>query len=182
MRRTIRSALSCAVAAGTVAVVALSASAQQDLTEMSKNVNQWVMTGRTYDLQRFSPLKQITTTNVQHLHPVWSMSTGTLRGHEGNPLVIGNVMYLQSSFPNKVYALDLTKEGAPQLWQFTPEQSADVIPIACCDVVNRGLAYSPKYNRLYLELLQGDLLALDAKTGKQVFRVNSANYKIGETM
>jgi len=182
MRRTIRSALSCAVAAGTVAVVALPASAQQDLAEMSKNVNQWVMTGRTYDLQRFSPLKQITTTNVQHLHPAWSMSTGTLRGHEGNPLVIGNVMYLQSSFPNKVYALDLTKEGAPQLWQFTPEQSADVIPIACCDVVNRGLAYSPKYNRLYIELLQGDLLALDAKTGKQVFRVNSANYKIGETM
>ncbi|MBX6331623.1 MAG: methanol/ethanol family PQQ-dependent dehydrogenase [Gemmatimonadaceae bacterium] len=171
-----------ALVAGMLAVGASVASAQQQLIEMSKNPNQWVMTGRTYDLQRHSPLKQINTSNVKDLHVAWTMSTGVLRGHEGNPLVIGNVMYLHTSFPNKVYALDLTKEGAPQIWQFTPEQPADVIPIACCDVVNRGLAYSPKYNRLYIELLSGDLLALDAKTGKQVFRVKNADYKRGETM
>jgi PQQ-dependent dehydrogenase (methanol/ethanol family) len=109
------------------------------------------------------------------------MSTGTLRGHEGNPLVVGNVMYVHTSFPNKVYALDLTKEGAPKLWEFTPDQPADVIPIACCDVVNRGLAYHPS-GKLYLQLLVGDLLALDAKTGKQIFRVKNADYKRGETM
>ncbi|MEO6209294.1 MAG: PQQ-dependent dehydrogenase, methanol/ethanol family, partial [Gemmatimonadaceae bacterium] len=149
---------------------------------MSKNANQWVMTGRTYDLQRHSPLNQITTANVKNLHVSWTMSTGTLRGHEGNPLVIGSTMYLQSSFPNKVYALDLTKPGAPQLWQFTPEQSSDAIAIACCDVVNRGLAFDPKTNRLVIELLAGDVLALDAKTGKQAWRVNSVDYKKGETM
>ncbi len=158
------------------------ASAQGDLQSMSKNPNQWVMTGRTYDLQRNSPLNQINTTNVKNLHAAWSFSTGTLRGHEGNPLVIGNVMYVHTSFPNKVYALDLTKEGAPQIWQFTPEQPAEVIPIACCDVVNRGLAYDPKTDRLFIELLAGDVLALDAKTGKQAWRVNSADYKKGETM
>jgi lanthanide-dependent methanol dehydrogenase len=152
-----------------------------DLTAMTRNNNEWVMTGRTYDLQRFSPLNQITRDNVKNLHPAWTMSTGTLRGHEGNPLVINNVMYVHTSFPNKVYALDLTKEGAPQIWAFTPEQPTDVIPIACCDVVNRGLAYHPS-GKLYIELLSGDLLALDAKTGKQVFRVKSADYKKGETM
>jgi PQQ-dependent dehydrogenase (methanol/ethanol family) len=149
---------------------------------MSKNANQWVMTGRTYDLQRYSPLDQISTSNVKNLHVAWTMSTGTLRGHEGNPLVVGSTMYLHSSFPNKVYALDLTKPGAPQIWQFTPEQSTDAIAIACCDVVNRGLAFDPKTNRLFIELLAGDVLALDAKTGKQAWRVKSADFKKGETM
>ena len=171
---------SWAVVAG-LAVGAASVSAQ-DLQTMSKNANQWVMTGRTYDLQRYSPLDQITTSNVKNLHVAWTMSTGTLRGHEGNPLVVGSTMYVHSSFPNKVYALDLTKPGAPQIWQFTPEQSTDAIAIACCDVVNRGLAYDPKTNRLFIELLAGDVLALDAKTGKQAWRVKSADYKKGETM
>jgi alcohol dehydrogenase (cytochrome c) len=173
---------SWAVLAGTLTVGVSAANAQQQLIEASKNPGQWVMPGRTYDMQRHSPLKQITTANVKDLQVAWTFSTGVLRGHEGSPLVIGHVMYVHSAFPNKVFALDLAKPGAPQIWQFTPEQPADVIPIACCDVVNRGLAYSPKYDRLYIELLSGDLLALDAKTGKQVYRVKSADYKKGETM
>ncbi len=170
-----------ALVAGSLALCAATAVAQDQLADMTKNANQWVMTGRTYDLQRYSPLAQITAANVAHLHPAWSFSTGTLRGHEGNPLVIGSVMYVHSSFPNKVYALDLTKPGAPQIWQYTPEQDANVIPIACCDVVNRGLAYHPS-GKLYIELLQGDLLALDAKTGKKIFQVKSADFHKGETM
>ena len=170
------------VLAGAALVATASAAAQESSLEtMSENANQWVMTGRTYDLQRYSPLTQINATNVAHLHAAWSFSTGTLRGHEGNPLVIGSVMYLHSSFPNKVYALDLSKPGAPQIWQYTPEQDANVIPIACCDVVNRGLAYHPS-GKLYIELLQGDLLALDAKTGKKIFQVKSADFHKGETM
>jgi lanthanide-dependent methanol dehydrogenase len=171
---------SWAVVAG-LAVGAASVSAQ-DLTTMSKDTKQWVMTGRTYDLQRYSPLDQISTATVKNLHVSWTMSTGTLRGHEGNPLVVGSTMYLHSSFPNKVYALDLAKPGAPQIWQFTPEQSSDAIAIACCDVVNRGLAFDPKTNRLVIELLAGDVLALDAKTGKQAWRVKSVDFKKGETM
>jgi PQQ-dependent dehydrogenase (methanol/ethanol family) len=139
------------------------------------------MTGRTYDLQRFSPLTQITAANVKNLRAAWSFSTGTLRGHEGNPLVINNVMYVHTSFPNKVYALDLTKPGAPIIWQFTPEQPAEAIPIACCDLVNRGLAYHAS-GKLFIELLAGDLLALDAKSGKQLWRVPNADYKQGSTM
>jgi PQQ-dependent dehydrogenase (methanol/ethanol family) len=169
--------------AAVIATVAASPASTiaQDLTSMTKDANQWVMTGRTYDLQRYSPLNQINASNVGQLQAAWSMSTGTLRGHEGNPLVVGNVMYVHTSFPNKVYALDLTKEGAPKIWEFTPDQPSDVIPIACCDVVNRGLAYHPS-GKLYIQLLQGDLLALDAKSGKQIFRVKNADYKRGETM
>ncbi len=161
--------------------------AAQDLGAMTQNPSQWVMTGRTYDLNRYSPLTQITTANVTHLVPAWSFSVGTLRGQEGNPLVVGSVMYVSSSFPNKVYALDLTKDGAPQIWQYTPSQNDSAIAVACCDVVNRGLAYHPPTadhpaGILYIELLQGDLLALDAKTGKKVYQVNSANFRKGETM
>jgi PQQ-dependent dehydrogenase (methanol/ethanol family) len=141
----------------------------------------WTMTGRTPDLQRFSPLNQITTANVRNLKAAWSFSTGTLRGHEGNPLVINNVMYVHSSFPNKVYALDLTKPGAPIIWQHTPKQPAEAIPIACCDLVNRGLAYHPS-GKLFIELLAGDLLALDARTGRQLWRVPNADYRQGSTM
>ena len=181
----IRSATTTSVLA-VLAVIPTLAAAQatqggQDLAAMSKDSKQWVMTGRTFDLQRYSPLNQITTANVGQLGVAWTMSTGTLRGHEGNPLVVGNVMYFHTSFPNKVYALDLSKEGMPQIWSFTPDQPADVIPVACCDVVNRGLAYHPS-GKLYIQLLEGDLLALDAKTGKQIFRVKNADYKKGETM
>jgi PQQ-dependent dehydrogenase (methanol/ethanol family) len=170
-----------AIVAGALVLGAASAFAQDQLADLTKDPNQWVMAGRTYDLQRYSPLTQITTTTVKGLKAAWSFSTGTLRGHEGAPLVIGSVMYVHTSFPNKVYALDLTKPGAPQLWQYTPEQDPATIPVACCDVVNRGLAYHPS-GKLFIELLQGDLLALDAKTGKKLWQSKNADFHQGSTM
>jgi PQQ-dependent dehydrogenase (methanol/ethanol family) len=159
----------------------------QDLGAMTLSQNQWVMAGRTYDLARFSPLTQITTANVGRLVPAWSFSLGALRGQEGNPLVIGTVLYVSTSFPNKVYALDLTKDGAPLLWQYTPDQDTAAESMVCCDVVNRGLAFHPPTSDhpsgvLYIELLQGDLLALDAKSGRKVYQVKSADFHKGETM
>jgi PQQ-dependent dehydrogenase (methanol/ethanol family) len=152
---------------------------------------EWWMTGRDYGLERFSPLNQITTANVANLKAAWTFSTGTLRGHEGNPLVVGNVMFVHTSFPNKVYALDLAKEGAPQIWSYTPTQNPDAIPIACCDLVNRGTAYHPS-GKIFIEALQGDLIALDAKTGKELWKakhpgqsdagVEATGYKQGATM
>src|SRR3954469_24862249 len=148
---------------------------------MNAPAGQWFMTGRDYGLTRFSPLKQITTENVKNLKAAWSFSTGTLRGHEGNPLVVGTVMYVHTSFPNIVYALDLSKPGAPQIWKHVPNQSPDAIPIACCDLVNRGLAYHPS-GKIFIQLLQGELLALDAKSGKELWKVKNADYKQGSTM
>ncbi|HEX4573887.1 MAG TPA: methanol/ethanol family PQQ-dependent dehydrogenase [Gemmatimonadales bacterium] len=149
---------------------------------VGQGVGEWTMTGRTPDLQRYSPLTQINKANVKSLKAAWTFSTGVLNGHEGNPLVIKNVMYVHSAFPNIVFALDLTKPGAPMLWKHVPSQPAEAKPIACCDLVNRGLAYHAATNRLFIELLAGDLLALDAKTGAQAWRVPNADYKTGSTM
>jgi PQQ-dependent dehydrogenase (methanol/ethanol family) len=172
-----------------LSLTAMSAVGAQDLTNPAPG--QWLSTGRTYDLQRYSTLNQITTANVRNLKAAWTMSTGVLRGHEGNALVVGSVMYIHSAFPNVVFALDLTKPGAPMLWKHVPDQPTDAIPIACCDLVNRGLAYHPS-GKLYIELLSGELLALDARTGKQLWRSRhpdrsgsgpeATDYKSGATM
>jgi alcohol dehydrogenase (cytochrome c) len=194
MNRLSQKVLSGGIAASLLVAVAASASAQAARTGAWTDgaaEGEWKMPGRDHSLQRFSPLKQITTANIANMKPVWSFSTGTLRGHEGSPLVIGNVMYVHSSFPNIVYALDLSKEGAPLIWKHVPNQSPDAIPIACCDLVNRGLAYH-KSGKIYIQLLQGELLALDAKTGKELFKARHADksnagpeatmYKQGATM
>ena len=161
--------------AASMMVLAASAVAQ------GQGPGEWTMTGRTPDLQRYSPLTQINKANVKSLKAAWTFSTGVLNGHEGNPLVINNVMYVHSAFPNAVAALDLTKPGAPMIWRTVPAQPPEAKPIACCDLVNRGLAYHPS-GKLFIELLAGDLLALDAKNGKQIWRVPNADYKTGSTM
>jgi alcohol dehydrogenase (cytochrome c) len=193
MNRFTQKVLSGGIAAGLSLAIVASANAQARSGAWTLNApeGEWHMTGRDYSLQRYSPLKQITASNVAELRPVWSFSTGTLRGHEGNALVVGNVMYIHSSFPNIVYALDLSKPGAPQIWKHVPNQSPDAIPIACCDLVNRGLAYHPS-GKIFIQLLQGELLALDAKTGKELWKakhpdksgagVEATGYKQGATM
>ncbi|MDH4131144.1 MAG: methanol/ethanol family PQQ-dependent dehydrogenase [Gemmatimonadota bacterium] len=176
-----------------LSLLAVSASAQARSGVWTNNAPEgdWQMPNRDHSGQRYSPLNQITTANIGGLKAAWSFSTGTLRGHEGNPLVVGNVMYVHTSFPNIVYALDLAKEGAPQIWKYVPNQSADAIPIACCDLVNRGTAYHPS-GKIYINALQGDLIALDAKTGKELWKarhparsgsqVEAVDYKDGATI
>jgi glucose dehydrogenase len=100
MNRFAQKVVSGGLAAGLSAAVVMSADAQQARSGVwTQNApeGEWHMTGRDHSLQRFSPLRQITTSNVGDLRPVWSFSTGTLRGHEGNPLVVGNVMYVNTS-------------------------------------------------------------------------------------
>ena len=192
MNRITRRMLSGGLVAG-LTILAASAQAQARSGKWTLNApeGEWWMTGRDYSLQRFSPLAQINTSNVANLKAAWTFSTGTLRGHEGNPLVVGNVMYVHTSFPNNVYALDLSKEGAPQIWKYAPNQSPDAIPIACCDLVNRGTAYHPS-GKIYIQLLQGELAAIDAKSGKELWKakhpdhsgagVEANGYKQGATM
>jgi alcohol dehydrogenase (cytochrome c)/methanol dehydrogenase (cytochrome c) subunit 1 len=165
-----------------LSVLATAAHAQARSGAWTRNApdGDWQMAGRDYSLQRFSPLAQVSTSNVATLKAAWTFSTGTLRGHEGNPLVVGNVMYVHTSFPNIVYALDLSKEGAPQIWKYVPQQSADAIPIACCDLVNRGTAYHQS-GKIFIEALQGDLIALDAKTGKELWKARHADKSPSQT-
>jgi len=144
---------------------------------------EWSLPGRDYALTRYSPLDQIGTANVAQLRPVWSFSTGALRAHEGNPLVIGTTLFVHTPYPNAVFALDLAQPGAPIKWRYvrpTP-RNAPVPPTGCCDVGSRGLAYHPS-GKLYVPLLHGELAALDAETGREIWRVRNADSRSGATL
>ena len=155
-------------------------SANPELLSLQKNDGQWAQPGKNYSGTRFSSLGQITTANVGKLKAAWSFSTGALRGHEGAPLVVGTTMYVHSAFPNHVYALDLAKEGAPIKWSYTPKQDARAVPVACCDVVHRGLNYVE--GKILMITLDGQVLALDAGTGKEIWKIRNADPTKGETM
>ena len=144
---------------------------------------EWPLPGRDYAGTRSSPLDQITTANVAGLKPLWSFSTGLLRAHEGNPLVIGSVMYVHSPFPNAVFALDLSRPAGPQLWRYDlPTTAARLTPLTGWgDVGSRGIGYHPS-GKLFVPLLTGDLAALDAKTGRELWRVRNVDPKLGGTM
>jgi lanthanide-dependent methanol dehydrogenase len=152
--------------------------AQSDLGQMAQNANDWVMPAKDYANTRYSTLKQINTGNVGKLQVAWTFSTGVLRGHEGAPLVIGDVMYVHTPFPNIVYALDLNHDGKI-LWKYEPKQDPSVIPVMCCDTVNRGVAYGD--GKIFLHQADDKLVALDAKTGKQVWSATNGDPKKGQT-
>jgi PQQ-dependent dehydrogenase (methanol/ethanol family) len=141
---------------------------------------EWTMQNKNAASTRYSSVNEINTGNVKNLRVAWSFSTGVLRGHEGGPLVVGNTMYVHTPFPNLVYALDLTKEGAPIKWKYSPKQDANVIPIACCDTVNRGLAYAD--GKIFMNQLDTTTVALDAATGKELWKVKQGDYKNGQTV
>ena len=161
-----------------LAGMATPATANEELQKMQQDPNQWVMQTGDYSNHRFSKLKQITAANVGELEPVWTFSTGVLRGHEGGPLVIGDVMYVHGPFPNPIFALDLNDAGKI-LWKYEPKQDPSVIPVMCCDTVNRGLAYAD--GKLFLNQADATLIALDAKTGKLLWSVKNGDPSKGET-
>jgi lanthanide-dependent methanol dehydrogenase len=159
-------------AAGFLAAAAAgTALANDELTALASDPKNWAMPTGDYANQRYSKLNQITKENVKDLQVKWTFSTGVLRGHEGGPLVIGDVMYVHTPFPNIVYALDLNNDGKI-LWKYEPKQDPNVISIMCCDTVNRGVAYGDGK----IILLQADttVVALDAKTGQVAWSVKNA--------
>ncbi|HLH88507.1 MAG TPA: lanthanide-dependent methanol dehydrogenase XoxF5 [Xanthobacteraceae bacterium] len=162
---------------GVAASFAVNAQAD-DLQKMSQNPKDWVMPTGDYANHRYSKLNQINAQNVKNLKVAWTFSTGVLRGHEGAPLVIGNVMYVHGPFPNPVFALDLDHDGKI-LWKYEPKQDPNVIPVMCCDTVNRGLAYAD--GMIFLNQADTTLVALDAKTGKVIWSQKNGDPKRGET-
>ncbi len=168
--------LSCVGAAALVADGA--AFANDELIRLSTDPKQWVMPTGDYANQRFSNLDQINSNNVNRLIPVWTFSTGVLRGHEGGPLVIGSVMYISTPFPNIVYALDLNHDGSI-IWKYEPKQDPNVIPVMCCDTVTRGVAYGD--GKIFLYQADTTLVALKADTGKVVWSVKNGDPSKGET-
>ncbi len=151
-----------------------------ELLSLQKDDGQWVLPGNNYASTRYSTLNQITTHNVRKLKAAWTFSLGVLRGQEGSPLVVGTTMYVHTGFPNIVYALDLTREGAPIKWAYRPKQSGDVPAVACCDTVYRGLAYAQ--GKIFMAQLDTTVVALDAANGKELWKVKQGDHKRGETI
>ncbi|WP_288948054.1 methanol/ethanol family PQQ-dependent dehydrogenase [uncultured Paracoccus sp.] len=147
------------------------------LAEIAKP-EQWAIQTGDYANTRYSTLDKINKDNVKDLRVAWTFSTGVLRGHEGSPLVIGDIMYVHTPFPNNVYALDLNDNGKI-LWRYQPQQDPNVIAVMCCDTVNRGVAYAD--GLILLHQADTTLVALDAKTGEVKWSVKTGDPAIGET-
>ncbi|MGH6897465.1 MAG: methanol/ethanol family PQQ-dependent dehydrogenase [Geminicoccaceae bacterium] len=152
--------------------------ANEELLVMQQNPAGWVMALGNYSGTRFSELAQINQDNVGDLQVAWTFSTGVLRGHEGGPLVIGDTMYVHTPFPNIVYALDLNETGRV-IWKYEPQQDPDTIPVMCCDTVNRGPAYAD--GKIFLLQADNNVVALDAQTGEEIWKVSNGDITKGET-
>ncbi len=172
-----RSAYLRMAALAAAAAISTCALADSELDQAMANPANWASQAGDNANHRHSTLKQINENNVSKLQVAWTISTGVLRGHEGSPLVIGDTMYIHTPFPNNVYALNL--KDLTYKWKYEPRQDADVVPVMCCDTVNRGLAYGD--GKIFLQQADTTLVALDANTGKVVWHVKNGNPKIGET-
>ncbi len=122
---------------------------------------------------RASTLTAISPANVATLKPVWSFATGSVAGHIGSPLVIDSTMILQTPWPTTVYALDLSRDGAPIRWRYVPPQGRSGQPTGCCD----GLSGGPAYHQsgvVIVALRSGEVAALDLLTGQERWRISLA--------
>jgi lanthanide-dependent methanol dehydrogenase len=141
---------------------------------------QWTMPSKNYASTRFSSLTEITPANVKDLQPVFSFSLAVNKGQEAAPIVADNTMYVVTAYPNIVYALDLTKPGAPLKWKFAPKPAPASQGVACCDVVNRGGTVDA--GKYIFSTLDGQIIAVDVKTGKPVWRTQLGNINAGESI
>ena len=135
---------------------------------VAADADQWLTPGRDANGTYYSPLTDINAGNVAKLGFAWDYDLGTKRGQESTPLVIDGVLYATSNF-GRVYALDAT--NGKELWTYDPHIDGQWARYACCDAVNRGLAAFE--GKLYVAALDGWLHAIDAGTGKQVWKVDT---------
>jgi PQQ-dependent dehydrogenase (methanol/ethanol family) len=139
---------------------------------------QWLMPAKNYASTRFSGLDQINSDNVRSLKVAWTFSTGVNRGHEAAPLVVGDTMYVVTPYPNILYALDLRNPGATK-WKYEPDPVAASQGVACCDLVNRGAAFYD--GKIFYNTLDAHTVAVDAVTGKEIWKTQVGDINKGET-
>jgi alcohol dehydrogenase (cytochrome c) len=132
--------------------------------------------GMGYNNQRYSPLKQINAKNAGKLQPAWSYSLNNPQGQESQPIVHDGVMYVTTY--NSTVALDPIT--GKQLWKQEIELPQDVFKYACCGILNRGAAIYD--GKLFRVTLDAQVMAMDAKTGKQLWKTKAANYQDGHAM
>ena len=167
-------------ASGDVALPSMAARSTAWLPPGAGN-GDWKMPSRDYGGTRYSPLNEVNTGNVAQLQLAWTFDDGESHyGHEMTPLVANNTMYIVSPFPDRAFALDLTKPGAPVKWKYEPNPSPIAIGKACCDAVTRGAALYD--GKLIYNLLDDHTVAVDANTGKELWRTKLSNVEDGTTM
>lgn len=154
------------------------ARAADDLQSMSQDDKQWVMPEKDYSGTRFSGLKQINASNASQLRMAWSFSVGSNHGQEAAPIVIGDTMYVAGAYPNELFALDATTGDLK--WKYTPRVDPSSQAEACCDVVNRGEVYDN--GKIFYNTLDDHTVALDAKTGREIWAVKLGEVTKGETI
>jgi len=155
----------------------LAALALAPLGARSADDGEWRMPARDYAATRYSPLADISVANVRSLKEVWQFTTGVQAGHEAAPLAAGGLIYVVTPYPNYVFALE---PGGKVRWKYDPEVKASAQGVACCDVVNRGAFYDA--GRLFFNTLDGQAIALDAKSGRELWRAKLGNIAAGETI
>jgi PQQ-dependent dehydrogenase (methanol/ethanol family) len=138
------------------------------------------MPGKNYAGFRFSGLDQINVDNAKNLQVAWTFSVGVLRGQEAAAIVADNTMFVVTPYPNILYAIDLTKPGGPLKWKFEPQPAAASQGVACCDTVNRGAVYAG--GKVFFNTLDDQTIAVDAKTGQELWRAKLGDISQGETM
>ena len=135
------------------------------IVNADKEPGNWLEHGRTYSEQRFSPLDQITDKTIGGLGLAWFWNTGTTRGIEATPIVVDGTMF--TSGPWSVVFAHNAKTGE-LLWQYDPQVPKERGKLACCDVVNRGVAVWK--GKVFVGTIDGRLIALDAGTGEPVWQ------------
>jgi lanthanide-dependent methanol dehydrogenase len=141
---------------------------------------EWTRATKDYANTRYSSLDQINTDNVGKLTVAWTFDTGSTHGQEAAPIVANSTMYIAGPWPNKLFALDLTKPGAALKWSFNPNPSPAAKGEACCDWVNRGAVFAG--GKVVYNTLDGYTVAVDANSGKLLWRTRLAELDKGETL
>jgi alcohol dehydrogenase (cytochrome c) len=170
-----RSVLLAALMGVTFPMMALAQSADE-LRNDHKTPADVLTYGMGYDHQRFSPLTQINKQNVKRLVPAWSYSLADNRGQEAQPLLKDGVLYLTDH--EKTVAVDALT--GKEIWKAMIEYPPETTRVVCCGIVNRGAALLD--GKLFRTTLDASVIALDAKTGKELWRTKSADPKDGYSM
>jgi lanthanide-dependent methanol dehydrogenase len=160
------------------AIIATGQPSTQPSTQPADD-GQWVRAGKDFANTRFSGLDQINLDNTKDLKLAWTFDTGVNRGQEAAPIVAGDTMFVVTPYPNIVYALDLNRPGRVK-WKYEPKPSPAAQGVACCDLVNRGCAFSD--GRIYFNTLDNHTICLDAATGQEIWKAKLGDINRGETM
>src|ERR1700726_2594034 len=166
------------IAAAIAALVPLGAQAQtaDELAKGSSNPGGVLNYGMGYNLQRYSPLDQINKATVKKLVPVWNYSYDDSRSEESQPLVYNGVVYVTTN--SATIAVDV-KTGR-EIWKTKVEYPPEVPRIVCCGIINRGAALYD--GKVFRTTLDANVIALDAKTGKEAWKSNAIDFKDGYAM